>query len=300
MEEFAVSIEGLKKTYRSHVALDGITVNLNKNQIIGLIGANGSGKTTLMKICTGLEGADSGRIRMFGEDARTMIIGGEMIYTMHDLPVGRGYGISEIIRFYKIAYTDFDENFCKKLLELFEIPLKKSCSALSQGMKSAVHFSCAMATRCRLTLFDEPFIGMDIAKRKLAYEVLLRDYMEHPRTILLSSHNLLEIEGLLSEMLLIHKGKLVFYQDMDDVREMLFRVDGKEEEISGFVEKEDTIYMEKKEIESFAILRGSVESDLAAQALKRGLTVSAVTPEDVSVYLTMTKERKGTEDLWEC
>lgn len=299
MEEFAVSIDGLKKTYRSHVALNGITVNLNENQLIGLIGANGSGKTTLMKICAGLEGVDSGRIRMFGKDVRAIAVDGEIIYTMHDLPVGRGYKITEIIKFYKIAYTNFDETFCKKLLELFEIPLKKSCSTLSQGMKSIVHFSCALATRCRLTLFDEPFIGMDIARRKLAYEVLLRDYIEHPRTILLSSHNLMEIEGMLSEMLLIHNGKLVFYQDMDAVREMLFRVDGKEEEILGFVKREDIVCMVKKEIESFAILKGSVESDLAEQALKRGLAVSAVIPEDVSVYLTMAGEGKEMESLWE-
>lgn len=300
MEGFAINIDAVKKSYRKNIALDGITVNIHENQLIGLIGANGSGKTTLMKICAGLEEADNGTITMYGKNAAKDIqMGEEVIYTMHDLPVGNQYRIKEILKFYDIAYPHFDRDFCEKMLELFGISLKKTCRTLSQGMKSLVHFSCALATRCKVTLFDEPFIGIDIEKRKLVYEILLRDYMEHPRTMVISSHNLSELESILSEMLLIHKGRMVFYQDMDSVREMLFRIDGSEEEIRGFVKERETVALVTKEIGSYAVLTGSVNSPEAKKAQKEGISVSAVTPEDVSVYLTQSTEGKELESLWE-
>lgn len=300
MEGFAINIDEVKKSYRKNIALDGITVNIHENQIIGLIGANGSGKTTLMKICAGLEEASSGKITMYGMDATKDIrMGEEVIYSMHDLPVGSYYKIAELLKYYDIAYPHFDVTFCQKMLELFGISIKKSCHTLSQGLKSLVHFSCALATRCKVTLLDEPFIGVDIEKRKMVYEILLRDFMEYPRTIIVSSHNLSELEGILSEMLLIHNGKMVFYQDMDSVREMLFRVDGSEEEIQRFVEEKETICVVTKEIGGFAILQGTVTSHIAKEAQAEGLRVSAVTPEDVSVYLTVPDEGKELESLWE-
>lgn len=300
MEDIAIQLEAVRKNYRKNTALDGITVKIHENHMIGLIGANGSGKTTLMRICAGLEEKSSGTVLVYGADVtKDICVNEEVIYSMHDLPVGRQYKIEEILKFYDISYPHFDIVFCKKMLELFGISLKKTCRILSQGQKSLVHFSCALATRCKVTLLDEPFTGIDIEKRKMVYEILLRDFMEHPRTILISSHNLSEIEGILSEMLLIHDGKMLFYQDMDSVREMLFRADGSKEEIQGFTEGRETICVRTKEIGSYAVFRGSVTSADAREAKACGLSVSTVAPEDVSVYLTMAEEGKELEGLWE-
>ncbi len=300
MEGIAIQMDAVRKEYRKNIALDGITVNLHENCIIGLIGANGSGKTTLMKICAGLEEKSSGEVLVCGADiTKDISASEEVIYSMHDLPVGKSYRISEILKFYDITYPHFDLVFCKKMLELFGISLKKTCRTLSQGQKSLVHFSCAAAARCRVTLLDEPFIGIDIEKRKMVYEILLRDFMEHPRAIIISSHNLSEIEGILSEMLLLHRGKMVFYQDMDTVREMLFRADGSKEEVMGFVEGKETVCTREKEIGCYAVLKGSVSGKTAQEAKAAGLSVSAVSPEDASVYLTMPEEGKELESLWE-
>ena len=300
MEEFAICMEGLKKTYHKNVALKGVDLKIHSNELIGLIGANGSGKTTFFKICSGLESATDGKITMFGMDPVNDIrMKEEVIYSMHNLPVGGQHRLCDILKFYDMTYPHFDRVFAEKLLSIFGISLKKRCYALSQGMKSLLHFTCALATRCKVTLLDEPFIGIDIEKRKMAYEVLLRDYMEHPRTILVSSHNLSELEGVLSEMILIHEGELVFYEDMDSVREMLFRVDGTEEEICGFVEGKETVRVFKKELGSYAVLKGSVSGVWAKEAKEAGLVVSLVTPEDVSVYLTQEEKGKEMESLWE-
>ncbi len=299
MEGIAIQLDAVRKKYHNNTALDGITVNLHENCIIGLIGANGSGKTTLMKICAGLEEKSSGKVLVCGADiTKDICASEEVIYSMHDLPVGKLYRISELLKFYNTAYPHFDLAFCKKMLEIFGISLKKTCRTLSQGQKSLVHFSCATATRCRVTLLDEPFIGIDIVNRELVYEILLRDFMEHPRAIIISSHNLSEIEGILSEMLLLHHGRIVFYQEMDAVREMLFRADGSKEEIQGFIEGKETVCAREKEIGSYAVFRGSVTGEAAQEAKAAGLTVSAVSPEDVSIYLTMPEKGKELESLW--
>ncbi len=295
-----MNIKEVRKAFRKNIALDGITANIHDRQIVGLIGANGSGKTTLMKICAGLENADSGMAGIDGMDvAKDIRAAEEIIYSMHDLPVGSYRKISEIIRYYDAAYQRFDQTFCRKLLELFGIPEKRAMRTLSQGMKSLVHFSCALATRCRVTLLDEPLTGVDIEKRKIAYEILLREYMEHPRMIMVSSHNLFELEGVLSEMLLIDRGKLIFYQEMDAVREMLFRVDGGEGEIQEFAEGKETVSMAVKGMGSYAVLKGPATGAEAQEARRAGLSVSAVTPEDVSVYLTASGVGKEIDSLWE-
>ncbi|MDE6566691.1 MAG: hypothetical protein K2K70_03025, partial [Lachnospiraceae bacterium] len=206
-----------------------------------------------------------------------------------------------ILRCYEIGFPHFDREFAMKMMDLFDLPIKKSCKQLSQGMKSLFHFVCAMASRCQVTLLDEPFIGIDIEKRKMAYEILLRDYMEHPRTFVISSHNLAELEGVLSEMILIHQGELVFYQDMDLVREMLCRVSGSSEKIQEFAEKRSEgqiVYRDSGELGDTLVLQGSADSDLAMEARRAGLEVESVAPEDVCVYLTTSGREKQLDALW--
>lgn len=303
MKEYVIRTKNLRKKYRNKTAINGLNLELHRNQIIGLIGANGSGKTTFFKMCVGLEAITGGSIEILGGDAwKDIGIRSEVIYSMHDLPVGDHEKLKNVIRYYAIAYPHFDKEFAEKMVDLFGLPVKKAYKSLSQGMKSLFHFICAMATRCQVTLLDEPFIGIDIEKRKMAYEILLRDFMEHPRTFVISSHNLTELDRVLSEIVLIHHGELIFYEEMDTVREMLCRVTGSKEEIEHFAEKlplDSVVQMDHGELGSALILRNSPEENLADIALEAGLEVEAVTPEDVCVYLTSASSTKKLDTLWE-
>lgn len=302
MSEYSIQVNHLQKKYGRKQAIRNLDLELHRDQIIGLIGANGSGKTTFFKMCVGLEDITAGDIQILGGDPwKDIAVRSEIIYSMHDLPVLPTEKLKSILRCYEIAFPHFDLGFAMKMADLFELPLKKSCKQLSQGMKSLFHFLCAMATRCQVTLLDEPFIGIDIEKRKMAYEILLRDYMEHPRTFMISSHNLAELEGVLSEMVLIHQGELMFYQDMDLVREMLCRVKGSPEAVREFAEgqpKEQIVWQESGELGDTLILQGSADSDPAREARRSGLEVEAVQPEDVCVYLTTSGREKQLDTLW--
>lgn len=303
MSEYSICIKDLQKYYGRKQALDNLNLKLHQNQIIGLIGANGSGKTTLFKMCVGLEDITAGSIEVLGGDPwKNMAIRSELIYSMHDLPVSQGEKLKRLLQYYEIAYPHFDRKFADKLMDLFTLSSRSKYKQLSQGMKSLFHFICAIATRSQVTLLDEPFIGIDIEKRKMAYEILLRDYMEHPRTFVISSHNLAELDGVLSEMVLLHQGRLVFYQDMDEVREMLCRISGSAEEIQHFQEQipeEQVLQRQSGALGDKLVLRCSTTDKSAREAKRNGLEVETVSPEDVCVYLTTTGNEEALDALWE-
>lgn len=302
MDEYAIVTSDLTVKYKKRNgkhALNKINLNLHKEQLIGLIGANGSGKTTFFKICNGNLDATEGSVNILGGDVTgNLAIREEVIYSMHALPVGDKLNVEDIIENYHMMYPHFDKEFAEKVLELFGVSKKEKLKHLSQGITSVVHFVCALSTRAKLTMLDEPFVGIDMERRKLAYEVLLRDYMEYPRTILISSHNLAEMEQILSEMVLLHNGNLVFYEDMDMVREMLFRADGEAEQVAAFAGREEVITGNQGELGAYFIGKGSVNSALAKEAEKAGLKIAPVAPEDVCVYLTSNRKGSDLECLW--
>lgn len=287
MSEYAIKVSNLNMYYSKTHAIKNFSININKENIIGLIGANGSGKTTFFKLCNGFLKESTGSIEILdGNPLTDITIKEQMIYSMHDLPIGDKEKLFNVIKYYEATYPTFDITFANKLIELFGIKKKKSYSTLSQGTKSSFNFICALATRCKVTMLDEPFIGIDIVKRKLAYEILLRDYMEHPRTIIISSHNLSELDSVLSEMILIDDGNLIFYKEMDEVREMAFRAEGSLSIINEFANSHQLIHVNDGMVNTFGIFWGSPNSEAAQEAKQLGLTISNVSPEDICVYFT--------------
>lgn len=303
MGEYSICAKNLHKKYGKKQVLEDMNLELHRDQIIGLIGANGSGKTTFFKMCIGLEDITAGSIKVLGGNAGTdLAIHSEMIYSMHDLPVNQGERLKYLLQYYEIAYPHFDRKFADKLMDLFGLPLRGKYKGLSQGMKSLFHFICAIASRSQVTLLDEPFIGIDIEKRKMSYEIILRDYMEYPRTFVISSHNLAELDSVLSEMVLLHQGRVVFYQDMDAVREMLCRISGSAEEIAHFQKQipgERIVQRQSGSLGDGLILRCSARDRLAIEAEQNGMEVAGVSPEDVCVYLTTMGKEKAMDALWE-
>jgi len=299
MSEYAIKLSSLNKYYNKTHAIKDLNLNINKDNMIGLIGANGSGKTTFFKLCNGFLEESSGTIEVMGGNPFTDItIKEQMIYSMHDLPVGDYEKLASLIRYYEEAYPTFDIVFANKLIELFHVDKNKAYKKLSQGTKSLFNFICALATRCSVTMLDEPFIGIDIVKRRIAYQILLRDYMENPRTIIISSHNLSELDSLLSEMILIDDGNLIFYKEMDEVKEMAFRAEGDIDIVREFSKTCKIIHINDGAVNSFGIFEGSPNSSVAHEAKELGLTISIVSPEDICVYVTSHLKEGDLECLW--
>ncbi len=297
--DIAVSATNLSKVYGDNAALNNINLRLNSNELIGLIGTNGSGKTTFMKLIAGLLDKSSGEIKVFGEDPMDNLnVLENVVYTYHDLTLTPELTLKSHLKSYNAMYPNFDMDFATNLMNLFHLKATSKYKNLSQGMMSLFNFICGLSTRAELTMLDEPILGMDVTVRKSAYEILLRDYIEHPRTIIISSHILSEVEDILSEMIIINKGEVLLYDNIDNIRDYAYRVDGSANELAEFTRNKNIIYKSTSQIRSFMIVKDQITENTESEAKSHGLTVSRIRPEELYVYLAGNDYEEGMECLW--
>jgi len=299
MNEHVIETVDLCKYYGAKAAINKLNLTIPDGRIIGLIGRNGSGKTTLMKLCAGQLDATEGHVNVFGnapiDNLKTL---SNVVYTFHGYAYPGRLKLQEILSNYALMFKDFDLVFAKKLLNYFDLRTTLKFRELSQGMASIFNFACGLACRCRLTMFDEPLSGMDVTVRKAAYEVLLRDYAEYPRTIIISSHMLAELERILSDILLIDEGRLVLFENIDDLRQGAYRIEGEKTDVDAFSSGRQVIYY-KNGIRCEAVIKETLETSTQAEAASYRLQVSNVRPEDLCIYLTRENKEGELECLWE-
>jgi ABC-2 type transport system ATP-binding protein len=264
-----VSATALGRRYRDQVALDDISLTIEPGTVTGLLGRNGAGKTTLMRIVTGLEFPTSGGIRVFGEipaenDAvlrRMVFVREEQSYP--DLRVGH------VIRVASWFYPNWSEELAQQLLGDFELPLRRRIKKLSRGMRSAVGIVIGLATRAELTLFDEPYAGLDAVARQLFYDRLLADFAEHPRTVVLSTHLIDEVADLLEHVVVLDRGRVALDAPADEVRSAAMTVSGPATVVEEFVAGRAVWHRQRLGSRASVTIAGPL--DVAAQARARSL-----------------------------
>lgn len=215
---FDVQLNDVGYRYFRHEAVRGVTADIESGKITGLLGRNGSGKTTLEMLI-------AGQMRATGE----IIVAGERVwenprvmpniaFVSDDPAIFKESRLTATIDLWKRARPTFRADIVESLLDAWEIPLKKAPAKLSRGQKSAFFAALGIASRSPLTIFDEVHLGMDAVLRRDFYDVLLQDFIAHPRTIIISSHNVDEIEDLIENVLIMDEGRLVASGSADDVR----------------------------------------------------------------------------------
>jgi ABC-2 type transport system ATP-binding protein len=298
MSDFVIRAANVYKKYDRKSTLGAYTIDIPANGIVGIVGRNGSGKTTLMKMCAGLLDVSEGTLEVFGgSPMNNLAVLADLVYTYHHMTYEKQLKLQNILGNYQVMFPNFDPAFAGKLLAYFNLNPKAKYRDLSQGMASVFNFICGLSCRAKLTMFDEPVLGMDITVRQAAYEVLLRDYSEHPRTIMISSHLLSELEGVLSDLLLIDNGQVVLFSNIDDLRQSAYRVAGAQAGVTAFVQGK-RIVAQKSGLSDEAVIFAPLDEQAALSAKQSGLTVSAVRPEDLCVYLTKDNKEGELECLW--
>jgi ABC-2 type transport system ATP-binding protein len=222
----AISVTDLTRRYRGHTALDGVSFSIEEGVITGLLGRNGAGKTTLMRIITGQEFASAGDVRVF--DANPLendAILRRMVFVREDQAYP-DFKIRQLLRTASWFYPNWSDELADSLLAAFDLPAGRPVKKLSRGMRSAVGIIIGLAARDELTLFDEPYAGLDAVARQVFYDQLLADYAAWPRTVLLSTHLIDETAGLLERVLVMDGGHVVLDAAADDLRGVATRVSG--------------------------------------------------------------------------
>jgi ABC-2 type transport system ATP-binding protein len=222
----AISVAGLTRRYRGQLALDDVTFDIEGASITGLLGRNGAGKTTLLRIIAAQEFASAGRVRVLGASpVQSDAIAGRVVLIREDqtFPELR---VCQVLRVASLFYPNWSAELAEALLADFDLPPNRRVRKLSRGMRSAVGMVIGLAARAEVTLFDEPYAGLDPVARQIFYDRLLADYAVHPRTVLISTHLIDEIAGLLERMVVIDRGAIVLDAAADDLRGSVTSVRG--------------------------------------------------------------------------
>lgn len=230
-----IAAEALGRSYRDQVALDDVALTIAPGTVTGLLGRNGAGKSTLMRIISGLEFPDAGTIRVFGEaPAENDAVLRRMVFIREDQEypdIRVGHAI-EVASWF---YPNWDAELALTLLDDFDLPVRRPIKKLSRGMRSAVSIVIGMASRAELTMFDEPYAGLDATARQLFYDRLLAEIAERPRTVVLSTHLVDEAADLLEHVVMLDRGRVVLDAAADDVRGGAVAVNGQASAVEQFV-----------------------------------------------------------------
>ena len=213
-----IDAQGLAKRYGATQALDGTTFKVESGRIVGLIGPNGAGKTTVLKAILGLLRCE-GSLRVLGLDPyldRNRLV--ERVSFIADVAVlPRWLKVHQAVDFVAGVHPRFRRERCRQFLDQTGIRAASRVRELSKGMITQLHLALVMAIDAELLVLDEPTLGLDILSRKQFYDSLLTDYMDGERTILVTTHQVEEIENVLTDLVFIDRGRIVLDRPMDEL-----------------------------------------------------------------------------------
>ena len=214
-----LEMKNVTKTFGSFKALDDLTMTVPKGTVYGLVGPNGAGKSTAIRHLTGVYRPDCGEITMEGapiyeNPALNVRIG----YIPDDIFYFPSATLDEMHRYYKGLYPKFDEGLYRRLYEIFKLPEKSPIRRFSKGMQKQAAFHLAICCRPDVLILDEPVDGLDPVMRRQVWSLILADVAEHGTTVLISSHNLRELEDICDHVGIMDHGKMLLERSLADMQ----------------------------------------------------------------------------------
>lgn len=220
-----IEASNLTKHFGKFKALDNLELHVRKASVYGLVGPNGAGKTTLIKHLTGVYKQDSGSVLINGEpiyeNTKTKSV---MVYIPDDLYFFSQYSIQDAARLYASIYPEWNQQRYDALKQVFSLDDTKSINRLSKGMQRQAAFWLGICTMPQIMILDEPVDGLDPIMRRKVWNLILQDVAERGTTVLVSSHNLRELEDVVDHVGILHNGKIVLERELDDVKSDLHKL----------------------------------------------------------------------------
>jgi ABC-2 type transport system ATP-binding protein len=228
-----IEARGLRKTFGTTIALDGVDLRVEEGRILGLIGPNGAGKTTALNAILGLT-PYQGELKVLGHNPWT-----ERDQLMRDVcfiadvaVLPRWLRVSHAVEFVAGVHPRFDRAKAEGFLAKTNIRQNSKVRELSKGMVTQLHLALVMAIDARLLVLDEPTIGLDILYRKQFYDSLLNDYFDRTRTIVVTTHQVEEVQHVLTDLMFINRGRIVFESSMEDFESRYLEVTVRPEQLT--------------------------------------------------------------------
>lgn len=220
-----IQVRGLKKNFDSFQALNNVNLSVPKGAVYGLVGPNGAGKSTLIRHLTGIYKQDAGEIKVDGQPIfENAKLKERMAYIPDDFYYFNQATIKEMMQFYAGIYPNFDKSRYEKLKEVFGIEDNRQLQRLSKGMQKQVAFWLSISIRPDIMILDEPVDGLDPVMRRQVWSILMGDVSERATTVLVSSHNLRELEDVCDHVGILHRGEVMIERTLSELQENIVKV----------------------------------------------------------------------------
>jgi len=286
-----VECTNLTKSYWRTEAVRHLDLKLEENIVYGLLGRNGAGKTTLLNMITGGIFPDFGHITIAGVSLKPGDVPKDTCYIREKNFYFGGARVIEILRLASAFHPNWDWDFAHDLIKMFKLNPNKKMRQLSRGMESLVGNIIGLASRAPFTIFDEPVLGLDVLMREKFYSVLIEDYSENPRTILLSTHLIDEIAKVVERVYILESGSIVLHDDVDNIRARSHMLSGNNEAIERFAASKRVIYKESYGKGSLLAVYDEIGDEERLQAEKWGISIDGLPLQKFFAYFIEGGER---------
>lgn len=231
----AIQIKNITKRYKDVTALDDVSFSFEFGKIYGFLGRNGAGKTTLINIIANRIFADQGEILIDGIPAKENMGAHEKIFCMSEADLyDRDLKVKDHFKWTNRFYTDFDLKKAFELSKKFNLDTNKRFKALSKGYQSIFKLIIALSLNVPYVIFDEPVLGLDANHRELFYSLLLKEFENNERTLIIATHLIEEVSNIIEEVVLIDKGKILVQETVEELLEKGYSVSGAAQEVDHY------------------------------------------------------------------
>lgn len=284
-----IEIKNVVKTFKHKKALTNVTFTIEGPKIIGFLGHNGAGKTTFLNLLAGLIAPTSGSISVNGENVFNAPA------TLRDICFIAESGnfqeemtIAQTLKANSFFYPQWDETLARELLEVFALNPKDKVRSLSKGMVSALGIITGFASNAGITIFDEPYIGLDVAARNTFYDLLIEQQTENPRLFILSTHLIDEASELFEEILILNEGQLLLQKTAEEWHQHIVAVKGNASDVERAIQGLEVIYQHMFMQELTAVIYSNGRH-IEGQNIK----LERVSLQDMLVYLSKQQKARA-------
>ncbi|MGE7841683.1 ABC transporter ATP-binding protein [Lysinibacillus sp. NPDC093712] len=282
-----IDVRNVSKLYKQKHALKNISFTIEGPKIIGFLGHNGAGKTTFLNLLAGLISANEGQICVNDENVfNAPVILRDICFVAESGNFQEDMTVAQSLKTNSFFYPKWDGQLANELLQVFALNPKDKVRNLSKGMVSALGIITGFASNASITIFDEPYIGLDAAARNTFYDLLIEQQIENPRLFLLSTHLIDEASKLFEEILILHEGELLLQKTAEEWEKYIVAVKGSAQDVELAIKNLEVIYKHSFMQEMTAVVYASgqaIEDD--------NITLENVSLQDLLVYLS--KQQKA-------
>jgi len=240
-----IEIKSLTKQFGETTALNNVTLSIEPNKIYGLLGRNGAGKTTLLNLITNKLFPTSGHVMIDNECVvENDHVLNKVFYMFEKDLYPVGYKVMEIFKWAKVFYPSFDLDYAQKLSEKFGLNTKKKIKSLSTGYTSIFKDILALASQAEILLLDEPVLGLDANHRDLLYKELIANFIDQPKTIIISTHLIEEVADVIEEVLIIKDGEIILHNTVEELLMTAYTISGEGNKVEQYLVNKKFIGLE--------------------------------------------------------